>query len=91
MIITKRHTNILKLLVATSVVILAIAGVVVNLQSTSRAADLSKFDPGDIMSDSIMSNKNSMSVGQIQAFLESKNLCNNTNTYLASWYPHLIS
>ena len=89
MIITKRHTNILKLLVATSVVILAIAGVVVNLQSTSRAADLSKFDPGDIMSDSIMSNKNSMSVGQIQAFLESKNLCNNTNTYLASWYPHL--
>lgn len=60
-----------------------------SLQNTSKAADMSKFDPGNIMSDAVMSNKDSMNVQQIQAFLDSKNACNNTNTYMASWYPHL--
>ena len=50
---------------------------------------MSKFDPGNIMSDAVMSNKDSMSVQDIQNFLNSKNPCNNTNTYMASWYPHL--
>lgn len=59
------------------------------LQKNSQAADMSRFDPGNIMSDSVMMNKDSMGVQQIQAFLDSKNACNNTNTYMASWYPHL--
>jgi hypothetical protein len=33
--------------------------------------------------------KNAMSVQQIQAFLDSKNKCNNTNTYLAAQYPQV--
>jgi len=72
-------------LVSISVAILSF----IYFQSTTRAADLSKFDPGNIMSDDVMSNHTAMSVQQIQAFLESKNACNNTNTYLASYYPHL--
>lgn len=58
-------------------------------QSRSSAADISKFDPGNLMTDATMSNKNSMSVQQIQAFLNSKNACNNTNIHLAQQYPHL--
>ena len=58
-------------------------------QSVSNAADTSRFNPGNIMSDAVMSNKNTMSVQQIQSFLDSKNPCNNTKTYMASWYPHL--
>ncbi|MDO4713009.1 MAG: hypothetical protein Q4B05_03870 [Candidatus Saccharibacteria bacterium] len=54
-----------------------------------RAANLSAFDPGNIMSDSVMANKNSMSVQQIQSFLDSKNPCNNTNVHLAQRYPQL--
>jgi hypothetical protein len=73
------------LLASISVAILSL----IYFQSTTKAADLSKFDPGNIMSDDVMSNHTTMSVQQIQAFLESKNACNNTNTYLASYYPHL--
>lgn len=54
-----------------------------------QAANLRSFNPGNIMSDFVMSNKNSMSVSDIQAFLESKNACNNTNIHLAQRYPHL--
>lgn len=89
MIIAHKHTTIIKvaalLVVATLVVVVGW----LSLQSTSRAADLSKFDPGNIMSDAVMSNKVSMSVQQIQNFLNSKNACNNTNTHMAAWYPHL--
>lgn len=55
----------------------------------TNAADVSKFDPSNIISDSVMGNKSTMSVAQIQSFLDSKNACNNTNTYLAAHYPHL--
>lgn len=58
-------------------------------QARSSAADVSKFDPGNIMSDATMSNKGTMSVQQIQVFLNSKNACNNTNIHLAQQYPHL--
>ena len=81
----KTHTFAFILLGITLVAV----GIVWYNQQPSRAADLSKFDPGNIMSDAVMSNKNSMTEAQIQAFLDSKNPCNNTNTYMASWYPHL--
>ena len=73
--------------------LLAIALVAVGgwlfLQRSTSAADLQNFDPGNIMSDAVMSNRNSMSVAQIQDFLNSKNPCDDTNTSKASWYPHL--
>lgn len=43
------------------------------------AANLANFDPGYIISDYQMGNYNSMSEAEIQAFLTSKNPCNNTN------------
>lgn len=66
-----------------------IAGIFWVTSRNSDAADVSKFNPGNIMSDATMSNKGTMNVQQIQNFLNSKNACNNTNTYLASYYPHL--
>lgn len=76
-----------------SVISLAAIGMLsfntIGSQSPVSAADVSKFDPGNIMSDSVMSNKNSMSVSQIQSFLNSKNSCNNRNIHMATWYPHL--
>ena len=44
-----------------------------------EAANLAAFDPGYIISDYQMSNYNSMNESQIQAFLKSKNGCNDTN------------
>ena len=89
MFIVKKNTGVI---IATLAIVIsgisAILGWTYLAQKTS-AADMSKFDPGNIMSDAVMSNKDSMSVQQIQAFLNSKNACNNTNTYMASWYPHL--
>lgn len=76
-------------IVATLAVIAALISLGVYLVHTSRAADTSRFNPGNIMSDAVMSNKGTMSVQQIQAFLDSKNACNNTNVHMAAWYPHL--
>lgn len=64
-------------------------GLFVVSQPKSRAANLQNFRPGNIMSDAVMSDKNSMSVQDIQAFLVSKNPCNNTNIQLAKRYPNL--
>jgi|GEM_PF-898838 len=41
-----------------------------------NATAITGWDPGNIMSDSVMGNKNSMTKSQIQAFLNSKNKCN---------------
>ena len=54
-----------------------------NLDKTA-AADLSRFNAGDIMSDGVMANYTSMNEGQIQSFLKSKNSCNNTNVWVPS-------
>ena len=89
MIITKHPTSVIKIISITAVCVAIVIGVLLHFQSISRAADLSKFDPGNIMSDAVMSNKSTMSVQQIQAFLDSKNPCDNKNTYMAGWYPHL--
>lgn len=84
-----KHIRLIKLSLALLSIVTVFAIAWTSLQNTSQAADMSRFDPGNIMSDAVMSNKDSMSVQQIQAFLDSKNACNNTNTYMASWYPHL--
>lgn len=59
----------------------------------SSAASLSNFNPGNIISDAVMSNYNSMSVAEIQAFLTKKNPCNNTSASqyqkLKAQYPNL--
>lgn len=84
-----RHLKPKNLVLTTLVAALIGAGGWFYQQRSSSAADLSKFDPGNIMSDAVMSNKNSMTEAQIQAFLNSKNPCNNTNTHMAAWYPNL--
>lgn len=50
-------------------------------------AKITGFQAGNIMSDAVMSNYNSMTEAQIQAFLKSKNHCNDRRTYLAQQYP----
>jgi hypothetical protein len=52
----------------------------------AQAADLSKFKAGNIMSDSVMTNKSSMNVSQIQSFLNSKVSCDTNGTRPASEY-----
>ncbi len=89
MIITQKHTSTIKLITLLIVGSFIVIAGWLALQSSSRAADLSKFDPGNIMSDAVMSNKNAMSVQQIQSFLDSKNPCNNTNVHMTAWYPNL--
>ena len=58
-----------------------------------NAASLDNFDPGFIISDWQMSNYNSMSEAEIQAFLTAKNPCSNTdyNTYVwqKNAYPNI--
>ena len=54
-----------------------------------HAYDFSSFNPGNIISDSVMSNSNSMSVDEIQRFLTSKNNCQDTNIAKARAYPNL--
>ncbi|MBR2862616.1 MAG: RICIN domain-containing protein, partial [Bacteroidaceae bacterium] len=49
------------------------------LEEDVGAANLAKFDPGYIISDYQMSNYTTMNESQIQAFLKSKNSCNDRN------------
>lgn len=55
----------------------------------AQAADIRQFDPGNIISDAVMRDKDAMSEQQIQNFLRWKNPCNNTNIRLAERHPHL--
>ncbi len=90
MILRIRHNNNTpRTIVTTAFVVIGLAFGVwsyLQLQRPADAADLRNFDPSNIMSDSVMSNKNSMTEAQIQTFLESKNPCNNTNISKASQY-----
>ena len=58
-----------------------------KLPSSSTAISHSDFRAGNIISDYMMSQSDSMSVSEIQAFLSSKGNCRNTDTYKADWYP----
>lgn len=55
----------------------------------ASSASLANFRPGYIVSDYVLSNYNSMTEAEIQAFLKSKNPCNDTNIAKANNYPHL--
>jgi len=60
--------------------VLALATISVGLLvDTTHAADARNFNPADIMSDFVMTNKNSMTEAQIQSFLKNKVNCNDTN------------
>lgn len=85
----RRNNNTPRTIVTTAFVVIGLAFGVwsyLQLQRPVDAADLRNFDPGNIMSDAVMANKSSMTEAQIQAFLESKNPCNNTNISKASQY-----
>lgn len=48
-------------------------------EKTANAANLELFNPGNIISDYVMTNYDSMTEEEIQAFLTAKNPCNNRN------------
>ena len=54
----------------------------------SSAASLNNFNPGNIITDYVMSKYDSMSESEIQAFLDEKGNCNDTRTYLADYYSN---
>ncbi len=62
-------------------------------RDTVEAADLTKFDPGYIISDYQMSNYASMTEAEIQDFLKTKNPCNNRDEgayrELVAKYPNI--
>jgi len=60
-----------------------------DIDNISQAADAREFNAGNIMSDFVMTNKNSMTKDQIQSFLKSKNHCNNRDIHMAGWYPNV--
>jgi len=64
----------MKKLFALSFIVLALLGSLffINSQNKTEALTASDFVAGNIMSDLVMTNKNSMSVSQIQTFLNSK-------------------
>lgn len=63
----------------------AAVGVVEN--TLVKTADLSKFQPGNIISDSAFFNSSTMSEAQIQSFLQSKvPTCQSGYTCLKDWY-----
>lgn len=71
---------------------LLLAGAVfvfVDKDSLSSAADARNFNASNIISDFVMTNKSSMSEAQVQAFLSSKNPCNDRNIGKAAAYPNM--
>lgn len=62
-----------------SIIITAISSVTYLLYNYTKANQLADFKPGNIMSDFVMGNHNTMTEAQIQSFLKSKNHCNNRN------------
>lgn len=62
---------------------------IINLKTEeANAASLSNFDPGNIMSDFVLSNYNSMSLDDIQRFLKEHGNCNNTDTWITNYYTY---
>lgn len=68
------HRRVRVLIAALAGIAAVVAGIVVTPVSTSpaTAADLSKFDAGNIISDAVFFNANAMSQAQIQTFLQGK-------------------
>ena len=55
----------------------------------TKAASLANFNPGNIISDYMMSNVDTMSLNDIQRFLDEHGNCNDTDIYVADWYPSM--
>ena len=90
MILTVRKQRLLSTIVITSLAFLATGFIfLLNKDNYSSAADARSFNVGNIMSDFVMTNKNTMTEAEIQSFLLSKNSCNDKNTGKAASYPHL--
>lgn len=69
----KSKAKSLSFLLVSAFVILATAiGIGLYTQRDTSASVLANFKPGNIISDAVMSNKNSMTKAQIQSFLKSK-------------------
>ena len=62
-----------------AIAVLVLAGVLAILHQNNADATLAGFNAGNIISDYVMTNKNSMTAAQIQDFLNSKNPNCNTN------------
>ncbi|GHU07681.1 hypothetical protein FACS189431_2640 [Alphaproteobacteria bacterium] len=65
-----------KIALTCSAIILTTFGLFIFGQNNSVEATLAGWNAGNIMSDYVMTNKNTMNESQIQAFLKSKNSCN---------------
>lgn len=77
--------NISKYVIRFGVMVFLIS-LLTSLFAQQSHAYLSGFSAGNIMSDAVMSNKNSMSESQIQSFLKSKNACNDSRLHRLSGY-----
>ncbi len=64
-----------------------ILGVLSNNYHPASAISGNDYRAGNLLSDEAMRDYNSMNINDIQTFLKSKNSCNDTRTYIASWYP----
>lgn len=82
---TKTRTAVSFTLLIAVVSAYAVIGVL-SRSNTVNAADISKFDPGQIISDSIFTNKGSMNTAAIQNFLNSKVPTCDTNGQKLSEY-----
>ncbi len=83
----RRDKRIIPLCLGIFVAISSFAFLINRNNHDVEAADLSKFRPGNIISDYVMSNYRSMTKDEIQAFLTKKNPCNNRNR---AYYDELV-
>lgn len=83
----RRDKRIIPLCLGIFVAVSSFAFLINRNNRDVEAADLSKFRPGNIISDYVMSNYRSMTKDEIQAFLTKKNPCNNRNR---AYYDELV-
>ena len=83
----RRHPGLIYKLSFLFAFIAAFTFLALRIPQGSTAASLANFNPGNIISDYTMGNYESMTVAEIDAFLHAHGNCNNTETYMASWYP----
>jgi len=62
-----------KFFVFLNILVIILDTITINFTKPNSAKAELSFDPGNIISDDIFTNKNTMTVAQIQAFMESKN------------------
>lgn len=83
-----RVKTLLRILIAIGIFAFIVVTLLILFSKKSNAS-LAGWNAGNIMSDFTMTDKNSMNESQIQAFLKSKNNCNNRNISEANRYPNV--